>query len=510
MRAPMPCPLALALGLGLTACADGSPEPDAPEPTVDARPLEDAYRPPPDRGPPPTPEPLPDAAARPEVDAAVPEPPDAAVHPAPDAAVPPEADAAVPPPRALAAHYVSTLAEVGTVDANRDTYMYAPAFVYDAGRYHYFACVGVAGDWIRHKSAPTLAGLADAPFEDVLRPDPGETHNCDPAVIRGPDGRWYLHYSNTPGGIYTDAGVAVADRIDGPYVKRTTDLLGRYDALDPGQYGRGQTTVTRGPDGLYYMAFTNQIAPLEPNSLVILQAPDPSFAVTRTEVARLDPGLIGGYSTQLTFDPETGRFVFIEPAGAAGFTVTSFDTAWQRVSQEVLPLPPGAAEPGEGQAFLADAEGRLLHDSPDAHGSLVVAGATVGPERGGLPIWVTGPNQFRRYRVNPLGVVDVVEARAGAVRIAGWSFDPNDRGWPLETHVYVGPEGDPRREGNNLGPTSGDRPDVNDTQGTTGSHGYDAVLPTAFRGETEVCVAAINVGAGDNEWIACRRVTVGD
>jgi hypothetical protein len=449
------------------------------------------------RPPPPPPPPDPDAAVSPP-----PPPP----PPGPDAAVSPPPPPPPPPPRVPAAFYPSTLNGFGVVDANRDTYMYAPAFVFDGANYHYFACVGVQGDWVMHKSAPTLGGLAGAPFHAVLIPEAGENHNCDPSAIRGPDGRWYLHYSNTPGGTYTDAGVAVADRPEGPYAKITMDLLGHYENLDPGQYGRGQTTVTRGPDGAYYMAFTNQIMPLEPMSIIVLRSADPSFAIAREEVTRLDPGAIGGWSTQLSFDPRAGHFVFVEPGGDAGFVVTAFDTNWQRVRQEVLPRPPGAGVPGEGQALLVDADGQLLVDAPEAHGNLVVAGATQGPDRG-FPVWITGANEYRTYRVNPVGIVDAVVPVAGGVQVAGWSFDPNDRDFPIDTHIYLGQPG-AAREGTNLGATNVDRPDVNATQGTTGTHGFWTEIHTGLRGDVEVCVAAINIGAGDNEWLSCRTVNV--
>jgi hypothetical protein len=425
----------------------------------------------------------------------------------PDAAPPPAPETAPPPPRVPTGHYASSLSTVGRVDANAATYMYAPAFVFDGALYHYYACVGVQGDFVQHKSAPTLAALAGAPMQTVLSPDPGETHTCDPAVVRGDDGRWYLHYSNTPGGVYTDAGVAVGDRPEGPFRKISQDLLGRYRDLSPGQYGRGQTTVARGHDGAWYMAFTNQIEPLERMSIVVLRSADPTFSVARDEITRIDPGLLGGWSTQLSYDPRAQRYVFVEPAGGAGFLVTSFDTAWRHIGQETLPLPPGAGVPGEGQALLTDPEGRLLVGTPDASGSMVVAGATEGPDRG-FPTWITGPNEFRTYRVFPVGIVDAVAGVPGAVQIAGWSFDPNDRGFPIDTHVYIGQAGVEHREGTNLGATAVDRPDVNATQGTAGPHGFWAEIPTAFRGDVDVCIAAINIGAGDNEWLACRSTRV--
>lgn len=445
--------------------------------------------------------PLPDVTVRPDVPAL----PDV---PAPRDVPPPPPD--VPAPREPAGYYASTRSARGVVDANTTSYEYAPAFVYDGARYHYFACVGVNGDYIQHKSATTLAGLATAPLRTVLSPLPGENHTCDPSVVRGGDGRWYLHYSNTPGGTYTDAGVAVAAAPEGPYTRITTDLLGRYNNLAAGQYGRGQTTVALGPDGQWYMAFTNQILPLEPNSIVVLRSPDPTFAQTRTEVARFDASLIGGWSTHLSWDPQRGRWVFLEPAGAAGLLVTSFDTAFRRVAQETLTLPPGAGSPGEGQAFLTDPSGRLLTTSPGAEGSLLVAGATVGPPRNGFPTWITGPNEWRSYRVWPVGVVDAVAALPGAVRVAGWSYDPNDRAWSIDTHVYVGQPGGAMRTGTNDGPTRGVRPDVNAAEGVSGAHGFDLTIPTALRGSVEVCTAAINVGSGDNTWLACRTVNVGN
>ncbi len=416
-----------------------------------------------------------------------------------------------PPPTQPAPkwHYTSERNIAGVVDSNTSSYMYAPAFVYADGEYHYFACVGVSGDWIYHKASSTLAGLAGAQWHAILSPAAGETHNCDPAAIKGSDGNWYLHYSNTPGGTFTGAGVAVANNVNGPYLKVTTNLLGQYSNLTAGQYGRGQTTVTLGPDNNYYMAFTNQIAPLEANGLVVLKSPDPSFAKTRTEVTRFDASAIGGWSTQLSYDPKTNHFLFIEPAGKGGFVVTSFDTAWKRLGQETIPLPPNGAEPGEGQAFLTDGNGRLINESPDAHGVLLIAGATVGPARGGIPVHVTGANQWRAYRVNPVGVVDTVQGGAGVVRVAGWSFDPNDPAVPLVTHIYLNQAGG-TPQGTNAGLTDGSRPDVNSSQGATGNHGFNVTIPTTLRGNVDVCVAAINIGAGDNEWIGCKTVNVGN
>jgi hypothetical protein len=39
-------------------------------------------------------------------------------------------------------------------------------------------------------------------------------------------------------------------------------------------------------------------------------------------------------------------------------------------------------------------------------------------------------------------------------------------------------------------------------------HGFAAVIPTDQRGDLQVCIAAINIGSGDNEWLACTTATV--
>ncbi|MXG88359.1 hypothetical protein [Nocardioides flavescens] len=402
--------------------------------------------------------------------------------------------------------YASNVVDGGQVDANNSTYVYAPDLIYFGNKYYYFACVGKSGDYIQVKSATTLAGLNGAAFKTVLQPEGGETHTCDPSVVRGDNGTWYLHYSNTPNGS-TGAGVASSPTIDGTYTKISRNLLGRYTGLTAGQYGRGQTSVAQGSDGQWYMAFTNQIEPYERNSIVVLRSPDPSFANTRTEVARINPGLIGGWSAHLTFDLQNNRFVFTVPNGNNEVGLAMFDTSFNYIGRETLPMPAGAGTPGEGQALLKNAAGRVLTNTPSAPGHLVVAGATVGT-RAGYPATVTGPNQYRRYAVNPIGPVPLVEAYGGGVHVAGWSFDPNDRSASLQTHVYISRTDGSGQEGTNLGPTAVDRPDVNSSQGTTGLHGFDSIVPTSLRGTVQVCIAAINIGSGDNTWFGCQNVNI--
>ena len=208
----------------------------------------------------------------------------------------------------------------------------------------------------------------------------------------------------------------------------------------------------------------------------------------------------------MSYDPQSGRFVFVVPSGE-GVSLAMFDTAFNYVGTETLGTPSGARAPGEGQALLTDSAGRILTTTPSAPEHLVVAGATQGT-RNSYPASITGPNQWRRYAVNPIGSVDVVQAQGGAVRVAGWSADPNDRSVPLTTYVFIRRSDGTGEFVTNLGATSVDRPDVNASQGTTGTHGFDSTIATSLRGSLQVCIAAINIGSGNNTWLGCRNVTV--
>ncbi|WP_334144264.1 hypothetical protein [Rhabdothermincola sp.] len=100
-----------------------------------------------------------------------------------------------------------------------------------------------------------------------------------------------------------------------------------------------------------------------------------------------------------------------------------------------------------------------------------------------------------------VGSLDSAVEVAGGVRVQGWAldFDTQD---PVDVHVYV----DGRWAGQGLADRS--RPDVGAAYpGYGNGHGYDLTVPAAGGGVRNVCVYAINKGAGsENALLGCRQV----
>lgn len=99
----------------------------------------------------------------------------------------------------------------------------------------------------------------------------------------------------------------------------------------------------------------------------------------------------------------------------------------------------------------------------------------------------------------PIGNVELIEARSGGVRVAGWALDPDtDRSIPV--HIYIGQNGVART-------ADLSRPDVAAAFGRGAAHGFDTTLAAPV-GRNRICVYAINDGVGDNTLLACKEVTV--
>ncbi len=103
-------------------------------------------------------------------------------------------------------------------------------------------------------------------------------------------------------------------------------------------------------------------------------------------------------------------------------------------------------------------------------------------------------------RVNPMGNVEVVEARPGEFRVAGWAFDP-DTSEPIAVHVYVGSVG-------TAVSAELDRPDVAGAYPGAGSrHGFDTTVKATGSGAVDICVYAINFGPGGTTVLGCWNRT---
>lgn len=98
---------------------------------------------------------------------------------------------------------------------------------------------------------------------------------------------------------------------------------------------------------------------------------------------------------------------------------------------------------------------------------------------------------------SPFGNVELVAASPGEYRVVGWAADPNSTE-SLAIHVYVGPVGSAHL-------AAVERGDVGAAYPALGSkHGFDVKIPATGSGSVNVCVYAMNVGAGANVLLRCQ------
>jgi len=102
-------------------------------------------------------------------------------------------------------------------------------------------------------------------------------------------------------------------------------------------------------------------------------------------------------------------------------------------------------------------------------------------------------------RTDPVGSLDVVQRRPGGLHLAGWALDPDASG-PIEVYAQI----DGTRV--ELGRADRPRPDVVAHYPMAGRPGFDLVVPWTRSGPIEVCVFAVNQGAGGTRQIGCRQV----
>jgi hypothetical protein len=101
---------------------------------------------------------------------------------------------------------------------------------------------------------------------------------------------------------------------------------------------------------------------------------------------------------------------------------------------------------------------------------------------------------------SPFGSLDSITGTPGKIAISGWTIDP-DVADPISIHVYV----DGAWGGSFVAEAS--RADVARAYPASGDrHGYQVTLSTP-PGNHQVCVYAINVGAGENRLIRCAAAT---
>ena len=215
---------------------------------------------------------------------------------------------------------------------------------------------------------------------------------------------------------------------------------------------------------------------------------------SRVPIGRLDDaaGRDGGVSLHgWALDPDTGSpvaaHVYVDGRGAA---VLSADGHRPDV---------GAAFPAYGSAH-GFATGVFVPPGPHQVCAYAIDAAPAGSSPAGNPLLgcrsVSVPGS-----VDPFGRLDEAVASSGRVRIRGWALDRSDP-TALDVHVYL--------DGRGAGALRADssRTDVGRAFAWGGDgHGFDASLPVA-PGQHRLCAYGINVGAGTNQLLGCRDVTV--
>jgi hypothetical protein len=110
-----------------------------------------------------------------------------------------------------------------------------------------------------------------------------------------------------------------------------------------------------------------------------------------------------------------------------------------------------------------------------------------------------GSAQGRGTVNDPFGNLEILQTEPGAFRVAGWAIDPDSTD-SIHVHVYVGQTGTPLVASNA-------RADVGAAYPKAGSaHGFDTKIAATGETPVDVCVYAINVGAGENTRLACKTM----
>lgn len=111
-----------------------------------------------------------------------------------------------------------------------------------------------------------------------------------------------------------------------------------------------------------------------------------------------------------------------------------------------------------------------------------------------------GSTEGRSTIDDPIGNLEILSVGPGTFRVAGWTIDPNAPAVSTQVHVYVGTTGTPIV-------ANGARSDVAAAYpGAGAAHGFDVQIPATGETPVNVCVYAINLGAGDHTKLGCKTL----
>jgi hypothetical protein len=182
----------------------------------------------------------------------------------------------------------------------------------------------------------------------------------------------------------------------------------------------------------------------------------------------------------------------LDPDTAASIDVHVYVDGAYSGAVDATGLRPGVANayPGYGanHGFVASVPVGAGTHSVCVYG-INTASGNANPQLGCRTVTVGG---------NPRGNFESVTATTGSVTVSGWALDP-DSAAPINVHVYV----DGRWT--MASTADGSRPDVGAAYpGWGDDHGFHVAVAVSA-GHHQVCVYAINVGAGTlNPQLGCR------
>ncbi|MFC4222936.1 hypothetical protein [Lysinibacter cavernae] len=106
---------------------------------------------------------------------------------------------------------------------------------------------------------------------------------------------------------------------------------------------------------------------------------------------------------------------------------------------------------------------------------------------------------------SPMGAVEAVTPTLNKATVTGWAFDPNTTG-PIDVHMYIGGTYDSTgRWGGSTSAKLSNAYVQKNYPNMGANHGFSFTLSNITKAE-QVCLYAINVGAGSNQLISCQSV----
>ena len=382
------------------------------------------------------------------------------------------------------------------VQDSEATYNYAPSFMYDEveGLYKIWMCGSgipgcVGGDNILYRESTSLQGLMTAPLSVALQPslDPtkfDQIHACDPNVYRVGNLMYMGYGGNTDGSqlvATTRLGMAVS--YDGG---RTFQRLNNGNAIispsspDANLYGIGQPAVAQGPNGYYYMIYTDVNAT---NSNVggdirVIRSLDPAFSPGNfTNVATLTVNSVGGTSLDFGYDTNLSQFILVVNQGSgtvvAGSTlgptycVLEYYTTNWIYSRSVTFTNNFNWSFGEGIALLMDSRKNPINYNQGGVPSYIFS-ASVVDSTNDTSLWANWVAGDLKYLVVPQnqtpGTNLIINGNftANAFQFTNWpgytagnSGNPSSiTGWNNLSNLLVGVNGIATSAGDAFGPAS--------------------------------------------------------